>query len=355
MHAMRLGGTLGALCATWLGAMSPAQAQEDITSEELVAKLKEEPAEEESEDGWNLKLKLGATFNLTDARNVVGSEEGTAVQIGVLLDASAHFRSGPHRWENRLQLQHNQSLTPPLETFVKSFDLLTLDTLYIYKLQKPEWLGLFANAVMQTAILDGFLVRANPVFVQRGGAEPVEVPAETSIDLTSAFEPLQLRESVGLYADPLREPEITVEAQAGVAAQQTITQNGFRLDSEEEDVTVDIGGVDQTVDRLLVLAPLDTVYEAGGELELRLYGTLIPEDVLKWKLSGNLFIPFVDNVEADRDLGDRLNVRVDANLALKLNEILSAEYNLTMLRQPQVTLDLQVQNTFLLALNVDII
>lgn len=346
------------VAACWLAA-SPAWAQDVTSADDEVKALKE--VSEEDEDGWDVKLKLGGTFNVTDSRNVVGAEEGTAVSFGLVFEGSANLTAGQHRWRNRLKLQESQSLTPPIDRFVKSFDLLEIETLYIYKLKNPEWLGFFGRATLQTPILDGYLVRPEDVLISVDGGPPTVSRLEAgensqAIDLTSAFEPLQLRQIAGAYADPVKEPAFNLEGELGVGFQETVTQSGFVLAESTEGPDPDSPDPANPVTlEQLNLTTLEDTAEFGAELELRIFGTLIQEEVLKYTLTSNVFIPIVEFEDTGRDFGDTINFKLNAGLALKLTDYLSAEYTLNLIRQPQITTDLQVQNAFVLALTVDVI
>jgi hypothetical protein len=333
---------------------APSWAQEDdAVVEEIEAVVNAD--KEEIPDGWSATLKLGLSFNLNDARNVVGTDDGTTLAVGLVANAQAELRDGQHRWRNTLAITETFQRTPQLERFVKAFDLLDVTSLYVYKLKRPSWLGPYARATLQTPLLPGNAIRTTAAqTVDQDGNERV-FDARQFIDLTSPFEPLQLRQSVGLFADPYTSTAFTFESQAGVAVQETFTQDGFVITGEEDgDVVVgqDAGGNDIVESgTIITIEQLENTYEFGGELEVKMYGEPV-KDTLTYSVTGNLFIPAVTSRDTtDFDFSDRINTKVVASLGLKLTTWLSAEYNLNLIRQPQVVDEVQVQNGLVLAAN----
>ena len=79
-----------------------AQDKEKVASEELEKKALAERKEGEDapKDGWEVTGKLGFSGSFTNARNFVGAEEGTTIQLGIMLGIDTMFRDGQHGWEN---------------------------------------------------------------------------------------------------------------------------------------------------------------------------------------------------------------------------------------------------------------
>ncbi|MAE69992.1 MAG: hypothetical protein CME06_05935, partial [Gemmatimonadetes bacterium] len=202
MHVHRLPAGLASAALTLI-AMGGAPAQ-DVVDDALVTKAK---ASEELVDGWSRGLELGFTGSFNHSDHVVGAPDGSTVQFGVVLSGNADLVQGAQEWENELKLQHTQSKSPALDRFVKSVDQLDLQTTYLYHMTSPDWFGPFARASLSTSVLKGYEVRTSDTDVRRvdedGTVTDVVVPAENDIDLTGAFEPMLLKETVGVFADPI--------------------------------------------------------------------------------------------------------------------------------------------------------
>lgn len=332
---------------------SVAFAQEEIATEDLEKKALEEPKKEDAPppDGWKVKGNLGFSGSLTNAQNFVGAEEGTTIQLGILLSFDANWRSGHHGWENQVKAQHAQTKTPNLNAWVKSADQLDVLSTYTYRFTDPSWLGAFGRFKMNTQILPSYSVRAEQAAYNNGPA----LDPEAKVKLTGPFEPLLLRESAGAFAKPLTEEKINLKASLGLAAQHIITRSGR--------VIVDVNeGVMPTE---VTLMDLDGANDFGVEITANADGIIL-KDVLSWKLSLDLFQPVLpgpkedDPATPDMDesgpsgLG-RLNLDLTAGLSVKLAKWLSLDYLLTVRRVPVVLEEFQVQNQLILSAGFDII
>ncbi len=329
---------LGAALFVLGSASGPGMAQvEELGSEDL---QKAATSKEAKPDGWKFKLSLGATGSFNHSSNVVGADDGTTLQVGAVIDAGAHWVAGQHDWETVLGIQHTQTKTPQIDKFVKSLDNLSLISTYLYRLKTPPWLGPFGRFKLTTQIFNGYAVRADDVQVVRPPNAAVTVPAQQRVKLTTAFEPLTLRETVGFFANPVDEKKLRLNAKLGAGAQQIIAQDGFVLADETAGV--------------LTLGALDSTNEIGLELEVDLAGTVV-EEVLTWKVTGNFFYPFASSSDADIDGIDQLNIDIAAAASLRLAKWLSLDYILNVKRIPLVTSDYQVQNGVLLTAGFDVI
>lgn len=313
-------------------------AQDVFTSDDIKEKVAAE--EEAPESPWSASAKLGLTFVLNDSQNVVGTDDGVTLNFGLIGQAGLKYVEGQHRWSNSLKLTENVQRTPQLGRFVKTFDLLDVESLYVYKLKNPSWLGPFARVALQTAVFAGEAVRAEPVDVAIADAENVVQTGVDRFDLTSAFEPLQLRESVGMFADPYASSEFNLEVQLGVGAQQIIVQDGFVIADE--------------TDGVVTLNQLEDVQEFGGELEVSVFGDVV-EEVMSYSLKANVYVPAASSAEDEFDLGTSINLKVAGLLSVQVKEWLALEYSLNVIRQPRVLDAFQIQNGLNLALTFDLI
>ena len=99
-------------------------------------------------EGWSPRLALGATASFGDNRSVVGQTDGGTLAIGLKFDVGLDYRRGGHEWRNTLNLAEGLTRTPVIPVFVKSVDLLALESIYLY--HATPWFGPFARATMLT-------------------------------------------------------------------------------------------------------------------------------------------------------------------------------------------------------------
>ena len=328
-------------------------------------------------DGWNVTAKLGGSVNVVDARNVVGTTEGTAIQVGLDLAADANYKKGQHTWGNVLRIQEALQRTPPPDDdtpapFVKSLDNLDLVSTYIYRFSEPDWLGPFVQLKFNTQL---FRTTTEPSQdfrinrIQKDGTEirdadtgVTRVAGDAVVRQTAPFEPFLLRQTAGLFGEPFAEDVFTLNFKVGVGAQEIISRDGFNL--------VNVEVVDDIP--TYTLQQLESTVDIGFEGTVAAKGYIL-KDVLTWNAQAVAFLPVVvtgNVVKVDsagvvvRDADDnpetlsaieRLNFEFLGGLSLKVTKYVSMDWNLLVRRFPQVRDAFQVTNSFLLTLTMDLI
>jgi hypothetical protein len=265
----------------------------------------------------------------------------------VLVAGNAFFKSGQHHWNNELSIQHNQTLTPQLDRFVKSFDLLDFKSTYIYKLKNPDWLGPFGRFALQTPLLPFDVVRVDPFIIQDEAGNDLSgtVAPGDGFELTGGFEPLQLRQSVGVFGDPVKEQAFNFEFQVGAGVQQIIARDGFSIQDEDD-------SADTTI---ITVREIESVVEVGAEAEVRFHGQIV-KDVFYYNFLTNAFWAPYSTTDRDRsEFADQINLKIQAAVGVVVTDWLEAEYTLNVIRQPQVLDDFQVQNGFQLVVSYNLL
>lgn len=331
-------GMVGLLIALPAGAQ---EGQDWVPTDEDMQKKALEAPPEEPPDGWTPKLKLGTNVSFSHNSNVVGNDDGSTVQVGVLLDGALEWRSGSHEWVSTLAIRHQQVKTPLIDRFLKSMDTAELKSIYLYHLPGLDWLGPFGRFRLQTELFPSELVRAETVDVVTVDSEVLrdDLPAQRSFELTGAFEPLLMRQTAGAFARPADGEAFTLLLKAGAGAQQVRTRGGFVVDDDDGTPAIE-------------LRPLEDSTEIGAEAELEAKGAL--DARLAWSLSGNALYPFVTSAETDLE-GSPLNVEAEARLTAKLTSWSSLEYVFTAKRIPRVLEAWQIQNGLLFNLTLNVI
>lgn len=332
----------------------PAMAQdEQFATDDMKKELLEaDKKEEEVQDGWKVTGKIGATGSLNHNDSVVGVEDGISVLIGGIVSAAADYRDGPHRWENTFSLQESFTRPQQPEVFIKSLDQLDLISTYFYRFGNPDWLGLFGRFSLNAQLLPGNYTVLNDSITTLRQRDRVtgattdtalNVVAGDGIDLTNWFEPLTLRQSVGLFADPIKSIPLNLGLKLGLGAQEIITQGGNRFIELQDNDTV-----------VLVEDLEGFVFELGIEVEVDARGDII-EKTLNYFVTLNAFYPPITTSDIERSFSDSINMRLKAGVGLKLSQAISVDYVLTVLRIPAVTTDLQVQGGLLISAAFDLL
>ena len=247
---------------------------------------------------WSTTINLGATGALNHSSLVVGLDDGSTIQLGILLDGTTTYTNGSHEIETELKVQHAQSRTPKLARFIKSQDSIDAQSTYLYRWLDRQWLGPFSRFKLTSQIFDSYT---------------------DATHLAGPFEPLSLRESMGLFANPITSEALTVKTKVAAASQQIISRGGS--------VLVD-GDTQQ-------LASSNAI---GGEIEVELIGVIIDE-LIHWSLRTNLFQPITNS---------SINVDLDARLSVQLAEWLSLSYVVNAKRVPLILDAWQIQSGLLL-------
>lgn len=295
-------------------------------------------------EGWTPKLTFGATASYSDSRHVVGTVDGATVQVGLLLDGAALYRSGPLLWETTLKIAENQTRTPQISEFLKSADLIDLATTYAYRVY--DWFGPFVRVAATTSAFQGYSYRVNQtkLYVKDRGAAEVQLPdvaAGTQVTLTDSFEPLLVSEAAGVFANPYADKAFALKLKAGAGAQEIIVGDGYTITSDKTDE--------------LRLTQLQSSNEAGAVLEAEAEGA-IAENV-GWKLKAAFFYPIYTSVELDGITGlERTTADISGKLSVRLAKYLTLDYMLSAKHLPLITRKTwQVQNGLLLTAAVDLL
>ena len=277
---------------------------------------------------------------MTDSRKVVGQSDGTTLTVGLLVNGAANLHHGHQDWENTLAVALSESKTPTLESWTKTTDSLDVVSNYFLALQSVDWIGPFARAKLNTPLLPGAIVFADDTDLVVDGAAPDTLTAQTRRKVTSGFEPLALRQSVGAFARPVKKDEITATFTMGAGAIETFANGGLAVTDDDTTATLE-------------LSTIPTSFQAGAEAEVQATGA--PSTNTSYTLGVNALYPFIvtgDNALTGLDL---LNLDVNGKFSVKVAKWLSVDYVLTIKRAPQIVDAWQLQNGVLLSSGFNLI
>lgn len=288
---------------------------------------------------WTQKLTVGGTGSANSSSSVVGAVDGTTLQIGLLLNGEAHYKRGSHDWQNVLKIQHAQTQTPVMDSWIKSTDNLELESTYLFRLRSLTWVGPFARAKVQTQIISSHDVRPTDTTINFQDATGTQtstekVAAETKTATTGAFEPLLGNVSLGFFANPIEGKKLTLKAKAGAGTQHIIARDGYAVAGYDKDTAT------------VTLKQIETSTQAGAEVELEANGELNTQ--IKWKAKTRFFYPLYSSAEVNFSGVDALNTEVGGSISVKLAKWASLDYVVLVKRIPLILDEWQVQHGLLL-------
>lgn len=293
------------------------------------------PEAKKKKDGWDFLLTPGASVSLSDNRAVIGQPEGLTIVLGANVASGAFFRAGPHEWRSTLNLTELFSRSPQLGDFVKSTDLVKLESVYLFDLL--DWLGPFAKVNIDTVLLESFDVRSEAT---RWSISRTDGSVETrdgfNLRLADGFEPLTLKETAGFFADIYDSKPFKTSARLGVGGVHVFADGALSVSDDAATPEVEV-------------LELRSYSQFGGVLELTAGGELYSKKIV-YKLGAEFMMPFVNDLQAgdNRNVIDLTNIELTASLSFKVLSWLSIDYAFRVLRQPQLLDKFQIQNNLLL-------
>lgn len=357
-------------------AAAEARAQ-DVTTNTVKKDATAVPSEalaEVPKNGVFGSLRGDLTLSFTDQQRVVGQVDGSTINFGVKVDGRTDVIHDEHEWRNSVLLSAGVTRTPNIPEFIKNTDSLQFESIYLYHL-KP-WIGPFARVRLDTPMFAGADVRpgaTNYKITRQDGTafqtcDPDSgVPCTTQkLPLTSGFQPLTLKESIGVFAQPYKSKTVTVEARVGFGAQEILADKQFAVADVADDATNCPAGAASPGTKSAIpcveITQLSDVLQAGLEANLEVWGTTY-EDKITYKIYGGILAPFahgplpqtyLDSGGTD-DVAQLTNIDVGANVAFKLVEWATLTYEFKAVRVPQLLPDtFQVRNTLMLTMGYGI-
>ncbi len=340
-------GNVALLGLLALAPLGPAQAQE--TPKDIVAGKEEIPTTEteRKEDGLHYLLNGTANFSFSHNRRVVGQPDGTSFNFGILVNSKLDLYWQAHLWLNSILLEHQQTKTPTLHPWVKTLDRFEIRSAYLYRIPSVPWLGPFAAFSLKTSLFPGHDARATAteyaIIGLDGQREMVgergtvgTIKAQSWIELTSALAPLRLAESAGVFALPIDRKALRAEFRLGVGARQVFVQNALALADDAE--TKDI----------VEYKRLEDFIVSGGEFQADLSG--LWREFITYSLGIEVMYPFWLNIDMPVDGAKRFHVDLRAKVGVKIFEWAALEYSLSVIREPFLVDEWQVQNGLMLSL-----
>ncbi|MBX3160623.1 MAG: hypothetical protein KF773_31950 [Deltaproteobacteria bacterium] len=289
----------------------------------------------EDVDGWNPSLAGTATVNLVSNQNVVGQVDGFSTLFGLGVVAGADYVKGRHLMRNTLSISESFARTPVVEEFVKTNDVVQVEGLYNYFLNKK--VGLYGRVAIQTSAFAATDVR---------GVETTWVDKGTRDVLTTGFRqrladplsPFTLSESTGLFAEPYAKEKFALSLRFGAGGRHTLADGVLLIDDDKATPEVE-------------LLRLANVHQLGLEAFAGVGGKLEKGKVL-YKAGLAVLAPFVNNDKFDRKVVTLTRVGFEGTLTFNMFEWMSLVYSVKIIKDAQLFPEgqelTQVQNNVLL-------
>jgi hypothetical protein len=311
--------------------------------------------------GWTPVLKVAANGSLGQASSVPGTPDGTTVSLGYLITGKLGYLDATrkHEWQTELEWKLSFARTPVIDAWTKSVDGIDLKSAYLFHI-KP-WLGPFVALRMTTPMLPGYLVPAAATNVLKLGHREEQLFDETGvpvdedgsvidathprvstvgsgkqIELTGAFSPLLLRQSLGAFALPVDKPQIRVDIRAGLGVWETFVHDGYAV--ADNSATAD----------LFELRQMRDTAQLGPEAGIIASGAL--GSMINYGLGFLFMYPVWNNADTDLKGADLINLEFEAKIGIKPVSWASIDYSFSAIKRPLVVDDWQMQNNLLLSI-----
>ncbi|MFH1529916.1 MAG: DUF3078 domain-containing protein [Pseudomonadota bacterium] len=329
---------------------APVAAQPAPPPTEIIVAVPDAPAVARAV-GWYPVLKAAATFSFNHNQDVVGTPDGVSWLLGAIINGGLDYvAKGGHFWLNTLKWELSFSKTPLLDEMVKSLDSFEFESTYLYQIPNMTWWGPYGNVKVKTALLPGYLLFQSPTSVATLGSDGALVGdisrPRSRLNLTDSFAPTTLRESVGLWADPVRTPAYTLQTRLGVGAWEFFTRNGLNL-------------ADDAATPEFEVKQMQDMVQLGGEVRIVMKG--LYKALINYQAKAEFMVPFYSSfIPTNKDGSDMaglelMNTEFEFLLGFKLASWASLDYTMKAYRLPPLSPDWQIQNGLLLTLTANIV
>ncbi|MDI3288899.1 hypothetical protein [Polyangium sp. 15x6] len=328
------------MLAALLSAPLSSRAQDAAAKQYVDVKIAEPP----KQGGLEITMKNGATFSLVDTRDVVGvTPNGSTLTVGLKFDGVATYRNGGHEWRTVLGINEALTKTPALEEPVKSADAFNVESTYLYFVR--PWFGPFARFTVGTPLFRGFDVRpTDTTYTIARVAGTTDTVTSRRLTLTEPFRPLTLKETIGPFARPVSGDRFNLETRIGLGGLQTFADGQLILKDDAA-----------TADRVEV-QELRDVLQVGVEGSLEMWGSFQAKKI-SYKIGVGALIPAWNNDmpaagEAKKNPLQLTNLDIGAAISFKVVEWATLDYEIKLVRQPQLTDQWQIRNGMMLTLGL---
>jgi hypothetical protein len=332
VFALGLGGNAAAQ-QTVMKAMEDREAAEKKKAEEAA---KQKAALEAAKkgppktlpDGWHPFLAVGTTLQIGTASNVVGRVDGETYSIGATVNGRLNLKRGQHEWNNRLAFQVQQTNAPGLSGWIKSLDLLKIESNYVWS-PSPN-IGVYAGGSVDTSLFGTEDVRAGPTeyrikevngtFSGDFGGVTKAGGGLKQVLLARELAPTTIGQGVGANIKVWEGYGHKFQARVGLGAQEVFARNAIAIAD------------DPLTPTLVEALRLRDFQQVGAQIRFTADGALRKN--ITYGFLGEVLLPFYNSIDTGKGFVDTVNVAIDLKVGFKMTKWFSLEYVLGARRQP---------------------
>ncbi|MBN2694830.1 hypothetical protein JXR93_09230 [bacterium] len=279
-------------------------------------------------------LSASSNFLLNDNRSFIGQEDGSVITFGLSLKGNLDLFYNNHDLRLAMDVIEQFSRTPILDRFTKTTDNLKLEISYLYHISSI-W-GPYAKGTFETSILPSYYETVEEQTYQK---PDFSTKRTNSMQIVPSLKPITIKESLGLFYSPLKRKEITLETKGGFGALHTMASGAYFIDD------------DVATTNTIELSEFKSFNQAGASLSLNLNGSIEAKSVITYDLKFEMLTPFIYDDSENRGSWELTNYDTSLTLSTQLTSWLSINYQLKLIKQPQLLDEWQVQNNVSLSLN----
>lgn len=290
-----------------------------------------------TEEGLKFGYDIGLTTNWDYNQYLSGIEDGHYFKIGARAKLALTLLKGAHEWRHKIIWAESFAKTPVLDSFIKSDDYLVFESLWMWMF--GGWWGTYGQFNFDTSVFPGVHVAGRPTdyIIAEFDGSTTNVTGTDTLTLTRAFQPIFLKEQMGLYFRFMTYRYLTWEAKAGVYALQTFAHGARRIDGRNG-----AGAV--------LVSTLGNFYQVGPTIGTHIFGEIAPK-VIFYQFEAEAGYAAYDNAEitiADTFL-NRMIMTSAFSLTLKPTEWIAFTYSLRAAYFPHIRTGLQLQSMMMLS------
>ena len=294
--------------------------------------------------GWTGLFNLGASFNLSINDSVIGKLEGSNTTAGFNIETGGELNREESEWRNRMTFDETFSQTPIIRKLVKSNDVVVIDSIYLHHIPDREWIGPFVRLNLDTALFQGFEVRAAPrtyAVAKRDG--DIEAIYSDHLKMTDAFSPTRTKQSFGAFVDPLKDERWDLQVRGGL---------GFR----EVFATGSLAILDEALTPEVEVKELASYFQTGPEAGISMRGKFTDKHVT-YRLDAEILLPFYSRGAFREGMSalDLMYRELSLRISFKLFEWASLDYQFKIQKEPLLLDVTQLQSNVLVTFNYSLL
>ncbi len=197
---------------------------------------------------WSMQLSGNVLFNY--AQNVSGNANGPSFSMAAFFFGRALFNQDKHFFMSTLSAELGFTL-PTQGNFQKSADRIELQGIYVFRVL--SWLGPYLRAGFESVMLpdwyqftdeDRFTRQDVSIYHCESAACDLQRTVKVTsgeqlqqLQLSDIFDPILLKQGLGLNIQPVRSPWIDLRILFGLGFRQEITRGVYQFDPNEDVAT----------------------------------------------------------------------------------------------------------------------